>query len=150
MIRPRRVKGWEGRLAAAFEAAGERDFAYGRFDCLLFVAECVEATTGVDLAAELRGSYEGREGALEVLRGLARLPQADMDRALEGTVTRFLGQPVAPGFARRGDVVTVDSGGHGLAAAVVAFDGVTAWLVSDGRGLRRAPVRLWRAAWRVG
>ena len=59
---------WQERLDAAMNRAKSQMFSYGEFDCALFAADCVQAITGADYAAELRG-YDSKVAAYRVLDG---------------------------------------------------------------------------------
>ena len=86
---------WPGRLDAVVSAAARRRFRYGDFDCCLFAADVVNAITGVDRAAELRG-YRSRRQALVILeRAGGFVP----------LVTRLLGPAIPAAQAGRGDVI---------------------------------------------
>lgn len=133
-----RLPDWPERLHAAV-AAGPRRFRWGRDDCALWVARCVEAMTGVDLAARYRGRYTSAAGAAEAL-------EANGHTTLAEAVTAALGPPVRPALARRGDVVEV------LAATGCALAIVTGPVaVSAGpAGPVAVHRRCWVRAWRVG
>jgi len=64
-----RYDDWVTRLDVYVESMQGRKFAYGEFDCGLFAAGCIQAMTGEDLAAELRG-YESRAAAIEAMKRL--------------------------------------------------------------------------------
>jgi len=43
-------------------------FEWGKNDCMLFVADCIERMTGVDVAESLRGAYSDEQGARDVIK----------------------------------------------------------------------------------
>lgn len=89
---------WPQRVATTLEAARERPFVWGEFDCCLFAADVIAAQTGTDLAKELRGRYRTELGAARVLKkagGIEALLDAHFSR-------------VPPGMAQRGDVLLFD------------------------------------------
>lgn len=95
-----RVHNWSLRLAEALEAAEKRSFAYGggpdAHDCALFAADCVQAITGTDYAAELRG-YTSKFDAYRIVATYG---------SIEAMITALLGkEPIHPAFAGRGDVI---------------------------------------------
>lgn len=108
-----RVPEWPQLLDAQIEAARDRVFAYGSFDCLLWAADVVAAMTGSDPAADFRGRYDSEEGALAIL---------DEYGSLEAIITAHCGAPVHPSAAMRGDVViaevVVPGGGRAEAAGI--------------------------------
>lgn len=104
MIRPAsltRLPDWHPRLASYLAQVMRRAFRPGSHDCVLFAAGAVEALTGVDLAAEFRGTYRTLAEGQEVLvaRGFA-----DHIALVES-----LFEPVAPALAQVGDLAVVPS-----------------------------------------
>lgn len=65
---PHRLFDWRSRLSAYVAACHPVPFAWGTHDCVLFASGAVEAMTGIDLAANVRGQYADRSGARRVLR----------------------------------------------------------------------------------
>ena len=96
-----RREDWEKRLMAYLEQVGP--FEWGENDCCLFAANGVLAMTGEDYAKPYRG-YKTAKGALGKLK----------DLGVDGVATKALGEPKQPAFAKRGDVVSFESG-DGLA-----------------------------------
>jgi hypothetical protein len=97
--------GFAERLHSAFAARCGRPFVWGENDCALFACGLVEATTGVDYAAALRGRYRTAAGAARALR---RFAGAGLEAAVE-KITRDNGlEEVSPLMAQRGDFVLVD------------------------------------------
>lgn len=129
---------WASRLMAVIDAAGQTPFAWGKQDCALFAADCVQAMTGEDFAAPFRGRYDTGIGAGRALKmmGLG---------SLEEYVIRVLGEPVSPTLAMRGDVVLVDTP-EGKALGVVA--GIEA-AVTGVNGLVLMPRTTWLSAWHI-
>lgn len=92
-----RLMDWESRLAALVQARLRAPFIWGAHDCVLFAADCIEAMTGGDPVADLRGQWDDRSSAV---RAIARAGGLAGAIALRGFVP-------APGplFAQRGDLV---------------------------------------------
>lgn len=65
-----RQPGWEGRLLRVLARASREDWSPATTACGLFCADCVEAITGVDPAAELRGRFETEREGLVLVRRL--------------------------------------------------------------------------------
>lgn len=99
-----RHEDWEKRLNQHLESVGP--FEWGTNDCCLFAANAVLAITGDDYAKPYRG-YKTAKGALSRLKGIG----------VAGVATKALGAPKAAVFAKRGDVVSFDSG-DGIALGV--------------------------------
>lgn len=126
---------WEPALAA-YVSATERDpHAYGVHDCALDAADAVRAMTGIDYAAEFRGRYRSAAGAVRALRDRGR-------GSLEATLDAKF-QPVAIGFARRGDLA-LHEGAIGIVMGPFAL-----FLVEGAAERVRVPRGLWEKAWAV-
>ncbi len=160
-----RLPGWVQRLNALLDRAAKEPFRWGVFDCCLLAADSVEALTGFDPAAGLRGTYSDEEGARKILEregGLA---------ALVGRICRERGfREIAPLYAQRGDVAVVTvanplnpppgSGegaaslrGRGLAAAGRETAGLVsgAWVYcpKEPAGFVPVPLRQALAVWHI-
>lgn len=125
---------WPERLSDTIVAAAGTAFQPGAHDCVLFVADCIEAQTGVDPAAAFRGRYtteaEGwRLTGAKSMAGLAKI--AGLKR-------------VAPALGRRGDVCMAKVEGWREPVAMVV-DGA---LLRGASGMI-APRHLMTHAWRV-
>ncbi len=133
-----RRQDWPLQLNACIEAARGRAFERGRWDCMLFAADCVLAMTGEDPAAWARDLYGTKLEALRILRERG---------GIENVIAEAGGVPLAsPKLAQRGDIVLFNwNDGEGLGvvlgdkAAVPAAEG----------GLHYAPMKLWLRAWGV-
>lgn len=63
-----KLSNWTIKLVQTIEAAKQRPFSWGKFDCCVFAAECVKAQTGVDHLSEFRGRYSTKLGAHRLLK----------------------------------------------------------------------------------
>jgi hypothetical protein len=115
-------------------------FEWGRLDCLLFVADCIQAMTGEDLAAGIRGRYTTEVGSKRVLT-------SDLGGSLTAALTGKLGDPVPIPFSGRGDVVLVMVDGVEAAGVIDLSGERVAVLTLD--GLESIPVSAARLAWKV-
>lgn len=131
-----RVPDWPARLSALVACAHRTPFAWGVRDCCLWAADAVQAMTGIDHAADLRGQYADEAGALLVLRRIGGLRGA-ADRA---------GRRIRPAFAQEGDVGLVRSAGKPC-LAVRAGD---VWMIATRAGLLAVPLQAAVMAWGVG
>lgn len=88
---------WENDLADFISDRLVMAFQWGSHDCALFAADCVLATTGIDPAADFRGTYEDQQGSRVALRkhGKGTLLKTFQDRFTEKK----------PAFAQRGDLI---------------------------------------------
>jgi hypothetical protein len=120
-----RPDGWEKRLQEYLQNVGP--FEWGANDCCMFSANAVLAMTGKDYAQPYRG-YKTAKGALSRLK----------DIGVEGLATQTWGQPKAPAYAQRGDVILYDCGkGDALGIctgdkiAVIGHEGLVILPMSD-------------------
>jgi len=67
---------WRVALHEVIETTRREPFRWGERDCALFVADCVQAMTGVDLGFGFRGAYDDAAGAVKAVRraGFESLP----------------------------------------------------------------------------
>lgn len=103
-----RFEHWETRLGAIVEMYARRPFEWGRYDCVLFAADCTWALTQKDPAAPWRGAYSDEAGAARLIAeagGLSRL----VETALSGI--GLVCDRVKPAFAQRGDPVLFEAPG---------------------------------------
>lgn len=140
---PTRREDWPERLRAFVEAAARTPFAYGSHDCLLFAAGAIEAMTGTDLAAAVRGTYRDAEGAAAALAAFAG---AGVLEAAEKVAAEHGLAPIAWPLAQRGDAVLV---GTPLGPALGICLGAHAAVAAAG-GLATVPMSRAARAWRVG
>jgi hypothetical protein len=61
-----RLPNWRVRLDDYLDSIDGAPFEWGVLDCSLFASGCIEAMTGVDLAAETRGTYNDARSAARV------------------------------------------------------------------------------------
>jgi hypothetical protein len=156
VCRVERLDGWEGRLFDYLKDAAPRPAKWGRNDCVLFACDAVEAMTGVDLVAEIRGKYKSRAGAvLEIAAVAGRRSSVvgewkpSLEEAIEVVAAEFGLQEIAPAFARRGDLLIADRENEGPTLGIVDFDGVHG-LFAGKRHVERVPVLKCRRALAVG
>lgn len=135
-VAPGRLVDWEFRLDALVRQAHREPFAWGRRDCCLWAADATWALTGMDPAADVRGTYDDERGALRVLQRLGGLCAV----AARG------GAPIRPAFAIDGDVGLVQWQETELLAVRVG----EVWLAVSRTGLIAAPADAAVGAWGVG
>jgi len=132
----RRLHDWQLRFAAFERARRATPFAWGSNDCATFAADCVEALTGERLLPKLRTATTARQ-AMRIARDAGGL------RALS---LRALGNPVAPAFARPGDIVLLRVGRH---EALGVCNGTVA-IGPSPRGVVSVEMQCAECAWMVG
>ena len=82
---------WTQALAETIEAAKKRPFSWGKFDCCIFISECVIAQTGVDPMPEFRGHYTTKTGANRVVKkygGLEAVINSKFKRITKNELSR--------------------------------------------------------------
>lgn len=132
-----RLHDWQLRLAAFVSERRCVPFAWGQNDCCLFCADAVQAITGHDFGAELRGTYSSALEAARVLQergGVAAI------------ATAALGEARGPLFAGVGDVVLVEMDGRD---ALGLCNGLSV-LGPSANGLTALGHDAIKATWRVG
>ena len=139
-------------LSQFLNRAAAIPFAWGRHDCLLWLADWIAERRGLDPASELRGKYSTMLQAARIVReagGVARLVDIS---------TRALGlsraMPGAPNAWKRGDIAVVAVGGEGgqhfgNAAGAILLGGSAALICEAGLVMPRLADVDVIAAWRV-
>jgi hypothetical protein len=95
-----KTPGWEGRLIEALRTIAATPFDPGSLDCGLAFGTLVEAMTGTDPAAPLRGRYKTLAGASR------RLKKMGFDDHIEYVASLYEELP-SPLYAQRGDGAAV-------------------------------------------
>jgi hypothetical protein len=131
-----RLKDWPSRLDAALAAARRRPFEWGAHDCCLFAASVVEACTGVDLAAELRGTYSDALAAAALVESLGGID----------AIAALAGLEIDPELAAAGDIGLAEIEGR----QSLVVNGGQVWLGAGAGGLLVAPASSVTRAWRIG
>lgn len=126
---------WQTKLATYITQNQERPFEWGDFDCCLFAADCVQAMTGEDPAADFRGRYKTKLGAAKALK---RIGAGD----LESTLDKILGEPIKE-HAQKGDICLVETE-EGPAAGVIYSRVI--WVPGPAalQALKQQPIKVWR------
>jgi hypothetical protein len=132
-----RHQDWPERLNKIISESHNKPFAWGEHDCCLFAANVVFEITGVDHAAELRGTYKT---ALQASRALQNAG------GVSGIASAALGKEINPLTAQRGDVVLLDRPDHGETLAICIGVNCTA---PGENGLQSVPMAEAVTAWRV-
>ena len=112
----RRARDWRKRLSDVIEERRRVPFTEEN-NCALFMADCVAAITGVDLAADYRGKFKSLAEAIILLR---KAGYADLCEFL----TQHLDE-IPPALARAGDVMAFPPEQTGWAGGIVNGERVT-------------------------
>ena len=130
-----RKPNWQSLLDELIRDRASRPFEYGTNDCCLFACDCVEAVTGHDPGADLRGTYTAEQGAQALVERLGGVAAIAADRA---------GEEIGPLLAQVGDVVLVQFGGRDTLAVCLG----TRAAAPGPTGLVMLPMRCAQRAWR--
>ncbi len=96
-----RYHDWPERLFEVVKRAQNSEFKWGKNDCALFACDCAKAMTGVDYAADFRGKYSSRKGAMVALRKIEGV------KSISKLASKYLGEEIALTSVQRGDVVLI-------------------------------------------
>jgi hypothetical protein len=121
-------------------------YKWGENDCALFVADGIEAITGVDIAADFRGKYDDQASAMKAIKTIAKgktIADAIAFCAAKYSILEWH-QPL---FAQRGDIATFNNEGR-LICGLIHLNGRDIVAPGDS-GLQRFPITLIDRAWHV-
>lgn len=129
---------WEKRLVAVTEAHMNTPLVWGKSDCLLTVADAVEAATGDDPAKDIRGKYKGKTGAYRLIKSRG------FDSLIAILADRF--EEIPASLAQRGDVgIFVNENGDQTAGYFCEYG----FAVKGEDGLRFLPRTMAERAFKV-
>jgi hypothetical protein len=141
-----RLPQWIERLEWFLSENRERRFEYGSFDCGLFVCDCIQAMTGVDVAADFRGRYHSREEAVSLIR---KTTGGRSIHKIVEYVTAVNQMPLIPAeYLQRGDVALIRRPSRDHSLAIVAMNGQEL-IVCNAKGLKSVPFAHAWLGWRV-
>lgn len=135
-IAHRGVDDARARLEHVLRSRMSEPFAWGHNDCALFAAACVEAQTGVDLAAQWVGQWSTEKEALRLIEQLGGM----------GAIGAMVGDEVPPLCAQVGDIGLIVTGGRESLAVCNGGH----WLAVGAQGLGVVELTAAVRAWRVG
>ena len=101
-----RIEGWPEKLMAEVELARTIPFMWGLHDCCIFVADCVYAITGEDLAHNWRDRYYD-EASMQIF--LASQDLTDLTSVADALAAENQLEQVDPRQGRRGDIYQFDT-----------------------------------------
>ena len=131
-----RLRDWQPRLQACLAERWSTPFAWGQQDCVLFAADCVQACTGIDLAAQMRGTYRDAIGAARLVQELG---------GMAAIAAAHCGREIPPALAQPGDVgLVLNAGRECLAVCTGAV-----WHAPGVNGLEQLPMHSAMRAWRL-
>ena len=137
-----RLKDWEKLMDAAIAARVTQTFKRGLTDCIMTIADIVQAGTGVDFAADYRGRYTDDLGAFRIITEGG----GDLGKMIAGRMESLGWREIKPNFAHRGDVAFIYRGKLDQALGIFTGAGI---LTPDKVGLKTIPRTEALRAWRI-
>lgn len=113
-----RTISWESRLNEYVENCRSREFAWGSWDCGLFVADCLQIILGVDFALSIRGRYDTEKKAYDFLRKHYYVETVEQMFDVVAAQHPSFFRVIPVSAARRGDVVIYDTKAGGPALGI--------------------------------
>jgi hypothetical protein len=141
----KRLPDWEERLTAVLAKSFDRKFEWGQFDCCLFVCECIEAMTGVDLSMGLRGTYSDKIGAHLAIK---RISGGDLGALAQMMAAMFEIEEIQTALACPGDIALMNGLG-GLSLGVCVGEKVLSPSYVPGEGLAHDEIENCLRAWKI-
>lgn len=100
-----RLPDWQTRLDSFLNLHAQDPFAYGSWDCCLFVCDAIREMTGVDPAQDFRDKYKSRDEAYRLIKAATGAKSLQM--IVASITTKLKMQEIPMLMAQRGDVVLV-------------------------------------------
>lgn len=134
-----RFHDWPQRLAEFIASSHAEPFVYGTHDCCRFAARCVDALTGAGMVARMdrEHPYDSKDGAYAVVAAVGGFVEL---------ISLYLGEPMHPSRAGRGDVVLADLE-HGATVGVCL--GYQCAFAAEPCGVVLRPRTVVVSAWKV-
>ena len=135
-------------LSRFLNEAAARPFAWGEFDCLLWLADWIETRRGVDPGAGFRGGrYSSMLGAARIVRDAGGMISL-VDRQMRGVGLSTVN------VGARGDIAVVSVGGvggehFGHQAGAILLGGTAVLMCQEGLCMPRLADVPVLAAWKV-
>jgi hypothetical protein len=136
-----RRENWPTALNNFLESRRETPFKWGQHDCTLFVADAIEAMTGADPCADLRGQWKSKMKAHRVLT-----EGGGMESMLANVAKDWGWKRCHPNTAQRGDLM-VYAQPEGITLAICV--GASAMAPAEKKGITPLPVATALYAYRV-
>lgn len=141
----RRKENWQSLLSEFINAAEEKQFSVGKYDCCLFAADCIKATTGIDCGVKFTNKYRSESGANRIIKRYT--VEGTMESMIDRILKEFGWDRIDVKYARRGDVVyTVLENGPTVGICV----GIKSVFLLGKMGLRYTPTLNCTIAWGIG
>ena len=136
---------WQARLDLFLIEHAHHPFAYGSWDCCLWVSSAIHVMTGIDPAHDFRDNYTSRG---EAYKSIEAATGAKSLQAIVASITAKLQMPEIPVLcAQRGDVVLIKRA-RDYSLGLIALNGREI-IVCRAQGLCRISLSRALRAWRV-
>lgn len=139
----KRRPNWERHMDAAITARIPQTFQRGITDCVMTIADIIEAYTGADIAKDYRGQYSDDLGAWRIIERAG----GDLGKMLADRMAELGAKEISPKFAGRGDLAFIYRGRLDQALAIFTGAGL---LTPDKVGFKTVPRSEALRAWRIG
>lgn len=142
-----RFQDWPIRLEKEIKKRMDSKFSYGRHDCCLAAARCIQAINGDDLFFEIikeYGEYKGRKAAEDAL-----YKEGGVQAIAEKFAKKFGYKEIKVLRAIAGDVVLYNNNEGGYSLGVVELSGRNFLVPSKEKGWVQVPINLATKAWRI-
>ena len=137
---------WQCQLSKFLFLASHTPFAYGSFDCGLFVSDAIESMTGTDLAASFRNKYRSRAELLPLIRDYAGSPS--ILALTERIATDYQMHEIPILRAQRGDLAVIRRA-KDYSLGLIDLSGRQI-VIALARGIGRVPISRAFRTWKVG
>lgn len=140
---------WVQRFEATVKNARAKPFAWNGLNCATFVCDCIEATTGVDPMAELRGKVSKAKTKKEAFALLKKYGKGGIvEAAMTGAAKHGI-KEIAPAYAKRGDPVVAHNENGEQVFGVVDLSGRHVIGMGPDSGIAEVPVAQIDKAWSI-
>lgn len=138
---------WPSLLQSYLDSCRDRLFAYGTWDCALFVADAIQSMTGTDLASSFRSHYSSRR---EAVSAIAKFCGNGSIQTVAANITRGNGMPeIDIGHASRGDMLLIKRAqGRDYSLGLMSLNGQKA-VIAMRVGVGEIPLSTVCRVWRV-
>lgn len=140
-----RLPDWQTRMDSFLTTHAHDHFAYGSWDCCLWVCSAIQVMTGIDPSQDFRGKYRSRKEAYALIK--AATEAASVQAVVESITAKFEMPEIPVRRAQYGDIVLVERP-NDFSLGLIALN----WseiIACRARGLYRIPLNLALRAWRV-
>ena len=140
-----RFPDWQARLDRFLNENTARAFAYGSWDCSLFVCDAIQVMTGVDPAESFRDRYSKRYQAMRMIR--SKYGSGSVRTVAMGVANELGFERCQPLLAQRGDLILIQRKTD-YSLGIVDLSGERIAVLAK-NGIWRVPLETAMIAWHV-